>query len=79
MSKEKYITPITSVVSVEQQTLLAVSNPTGRYEKGPHGEGWVPTNTRTGDIGDGHGAGNGHSGNRAKGGPWDDYSWDSWD
>lgn len=79
MSKEKYIIPITSVVSVEQQTLLAGSYRNGRYGKGADETGWMETNKVDSDIGHGHGQSNGRTGNRAKGGPWDDYSWDSWD
>ena len=83
--KSNYVAPTTELTHMDVESMItAASVIDERQYAGANGGSGTTIYTVSGndssDDDDFHnGQGYGGSGTRAKGGPWDDYSWDSWD
>lgn len=84
--RANYVAPTTELTHMDVESMIAASvNTDGRLYTGANGGDGTTINTVSGnessDDDDGFHSGQSTdgAGTRAKGGPWDDYSWDFWD
>ncbi len=79
--RANYVAPTTELTHMDVESMITVSVTNERQYENPNDRSGT-NKVEEKNLGNGDpikGQNIEGTGNRAKGGPWDDYSWDSWD